>query len=103
MVFATGPQLASNGAQNSASYITTSLTGAQLQAIGLDGSKVPVAQAMQAVSKPGARGEPGGASFVAGSILNIVQRSRYGKKAPQNMTRDVRQARNLAESASGLN
>ena len=57
---------------------------------------------MEVVSRPGARGEAGGANFVAGSIMNMVQRSRYGKKAPQNMTRDVRPARNLAESTSEL-
>jgi structural maintenance of chromosomes protein 5 len=58
---------------------------------------------MQAVSRFGPNNEGGGANFVAGSTLNMVQRSRYGKKAPQNMTRDVRPARNLAESASKSN
>jgi structural maintenance of chromosomes protein 5 len=73
----------------------------QWQAIGLDGSKVAINQAMNAVSRPGPRGE-GGANFVAGTIMNMVQRSRYGNKAPLNMTRDVRAARNLAESISEL-
>jgi hypothetical protein len=58
---------------------------------------------MEAVSRFGPRNEGGGANFIAGNTLNMVQRSRYGKKAPQNMTRDVRPARNLAESASESN
>lgn len=75
----------------------------QYQAIGLDGGKVPVAQAMDAVSRFGPRGEGGGATFIAGTVMNIVTRSRYGKKMAQNLTRDVRPARNLAESASQCN
>jgi hypothetical protein len=54
---------------------------------------------MDAVSKYGPRGEGGGATFIAGPVMNIVTRSRYGKKVAQNLTRDVRRARNLAESA----
>lgn len=61
---------------------------------------MPVAQAMEAVSRFGSRGEGGGATFIAGTIMNIVSRSRYGKKVAQNLTRDVRPARNLGESAS---
>ncbi|KIK95336.1 hypothetical protein PAXRUDRAFT_25548 [Paxillus rubicundulus Ve08.2h10] len=68
-------------------------------AIGLDGSKVDVSKAMEAVSRLGPRGEGGGANFIAGSVINTVQRSRYGKRAAQNMTRDVRPARNLVSSA----
>lgn len=37
----------------------------------------------------------GGASFVCGNTLNIVQRSRYGSRALNNMTRDIPRARNL--------
>jgi structural maintenance of chromosomes protein 5 len=70
-----------------------------LQAIGLNGSKINVAHAMEAVSRVGPNGEGGGASFVAGNTLHSVQRSRYGKRMAQNMTRDVRPARNLVNSA----
>ncbi|KAH7926802.1 P-loop containing nucleoside triphosphate hydrolase protein [Leucogyrophana mollusca] len=62
-------------------------------AIGLNGSKVDVGRAMEAVSRAG------GASFVAGNTLNIVTRSRYGQRMAQNMTRDVRPARNLVNTA----
>ncbi|KIJ69821.1 hypothetical protein HYDPIDRAFT_78852 [Hydnomerulius pinastri MD-312] len=68
-------------------------------AIGLDGSRVGVSEAMEAVSRLGPRGEGGGATFIAGNVINTVQRSRYGKRAAQNMTRDVRPARNLVSSA----
>ncbi|KAH7912946.1 hypothetical protein BJ138DRAFT_1147123 [Hygrophoropsis aurantiaca] len=62
-------------------------------AIGLNGAKVDVTRAMEAVSKAG------GANFVAGNTLNIVTRSRYGQRLAQNMTRDVRPARNLVNTA----
>ncbi|KAG9317772.1 hypothetical protein JVU11DRAFT_1992 [Chiua virens] len=68
-------------------------------AIALDGSKVDVSAAMEAVSRFGPRGEGGGATFIAGNVVNIVQRSRYGKRAAQNSTREVRPARNLVNSA----
>ncbi|KAF9236197.1 P-loop containing nucleoside triphosphate hydrolase protein [Melanogaster broomeanus] len=68
-------------------------------AIGLDGSKIDVSKAMEAVSRPGPRGEGGGATFIAGNVINTVQRSRYGRHAAQNTTRDVRPARNLVSSA----
>ncbi|TDL30065.1 P-loop containing nucleoside triphosphate hydrolase protein [Rickenella mellea] len=64
-------------------------------AVGKEG-RVDVAHAMEAVSRFGPRGEGGGASFVAGRTLNRVQRSRYGKRAPQNTMREIRKARNLA-------
>ncbi|KAL4076371.1 hypothetical protein J3A83DRAFT_2194372 [Scleroderma citrinum] len=67
-------------------------------AIGLDGSKVDVGRAMEAVSRLGSRGEGGGATFIAGNVINTVQRSRYGKRAAQNMTRDLRPARSLVSS-----
>ncbi|KAG8218951.1 hypothetical protein J3R82DRAFT_4662 [Butyriboletus roseoflavus] len=69
-------------------------------AIALDGSKVNVANAMEAVSRIGPRGEGGGATFIAGKVINAVQRSRYGKRAAQNTTREVRPARNLVSSAA---
>ncbi|KAF8437175.1 hypothetical protein L210DRAFT_2358298 [Boletus edulis BED1] len=66
-------------------------------AIALDGSKVDVAKAMDAVSRIGPHGG-GSATFIAGNVINIVQRSRYGKRAAQNTTREVRPARNLVNS-----
>ncbi|KAN0097138.1 P-loop containing nucleoside triphosphate hydrolase protein [Tylopilus felleus] len=69
-------------------------------AIALDGSKVDVASAMDAVSRIGPRGEGGSATFIAGKVINVVQRSRYGKRAAQNTTREVRPARNLVSSAA---
>ncbi|EPQ58883.1 P-loop containing nucleoside triphosphate hydrolase protein [Gloeophyllum trabeum ATCC 11539] len=68
-------------------------------AIALDGSKVPVAQAMDLVSRLGPRGEGGGASFIAGMTMNRVARSRYGKRLPQNSTGDIRPARNFAQAS----
>lgn len=72
-----------------------------VQAIGLDGSRVDVGRAMEAVSRFGPRGEGGGATFIAGNVINTVQRSRYGKRAAQNMTRDLRPARSLVTSTGG--
>lgn len=51
---------------------------------------------MEAVAQPGPDGRGGGASFVAGSTYNQVTRSRYGRRMPQNSTRELRPARNLA-------
>ncbi|KAG6331320.1 hypothetical protein ID866_7769 [Astraeus odoratus] len=67
--------------------------------IALDGSKVDVGRAMEAVSRLGPRGEGAGATFIAGSVINTVQRSRYGRRAAQNLTRDLRPARSLVSSA----
>ncbi|KAI6135219.1 hypothetical protein EV401DRAFT_888861 [Pisolithus croceorrhizus] len=67
-------------------------------AVALDGSRVDVARAMEAVSRFGPRGEGGGATFIAGKVINTVQRSRYGRRIAQNMTRDLRPARNLVAS-----
>ncbi|TFK46958.1 P-loop containing nucleoside triphosphate hydrolase protein [Heliocybe sulcata] len=68
-------------------------------AIALNGTKVPVAQAMELVSRLGPRGEGGGATFIAGSTRNSVARSRYGKRLPQNSTSDIRPARNFGQSS----
>lgn len=57
---------------------------------------------MEAVSRVGPRGDGGGATFIAGKVINMVQRSRYGKRAAQNTTREVRPARNLVSSAGGF-
>ncbi|KAF9476726.1 P-loop containing nucleoside triphosphate hydrolase protein [Pholiota conissans] len=63
-------------------------------AIALNGSAIDVNLAMQYVARP-THNHSGGASFINGSTMNIVSRSRYGKKAIGNMTRDVPPARNL--------
>ena len=47
---------------------------------------------MEAVGRPATGG---GASFICGLTINIVQRSRYGSRALNNMTRDIPRARNL--------
>lgn len=44
---------------------------------------------MDAVSRTG------GGSYILGNILNVVTRSQYGRRLPQNLTRDVRPARTL--------
>lgn len=69
------------------------------QAIGLDGKKVDVNKAMEAVTRIGPNGQGGGgATFIAGTVMNQVGRSRYGRRETQNMTRDIRQARNLGNA-----
>ncbi|EIW76265.1 P-loop containing nucleoside triphosphate hydrolase protein [Coniophora puteana RWD-64-598 SS2] len=68
-------------------------------AIGLNGSKIDTGRVMEAVSRFGPNGEGGGANFIAGNVMNRVQRSRYGRRLPQNQTRDIRQARNLVNSS----
>ncbi|KZT29504.1 P-loop containing nucleoside triphosphate hydrolase protein [Neolentinus lepideus HHB14362 ss-1] len=68
-------------------------------AIALDSKKVPVAQAMELVSRLGPRGEGGGATFIAGMTQNRVTRSRYGKRLPQNSTYDIKPARNFGQSS----
>ena len=52
---------------------------------------------MGAVSRIGPRG--GGATFIAGIVINTVQRLRYGRRVAQNSTREVRPARNLVSGA----
>ena len=37
----------------------------------------------------------GGGNYIVGKTMNMVMRSQYGKRLPQNLTRDVRQARIL--------
>lgn len=65
-----------------------------VQAIGLTASRVNTARAMDVVA------QSGGATFIAGRVSNNVTRSRYGKQAAQNMTRDVRNAQNLKSLGS---
>ena len=54
---------------------------------------------MEAVSRLGPNGEGGGGNFVTGNTLHTVQRSRYGRRLAQNMTREIRPARNLVNTA----
>ncbi|TFK69418.1 hypothetical protein BDN72DRAFT_614626 [Pluteus cervinus] len=61
-------------------------------AINLNG-RVDVNRAMNMVARVG-----GGANFTSGSSMNTVTRSRYGKRALGNMTRDIKPARNLVAS-----
>ena len=72
-----------------------------LQAIALNGAVIDVNKTMQLVARPSAN-HGGGAAFINGTTLNIVTRSRYGKKAIGNMTRDVYNARNLVVPTSEL-
>ena len=37
----------------------------------------------------------GGGNYIIGKTMNMVTRSQYGRRLPQNLTRDVRQARTL--------
>ncbi|KAI0920810.1 hypothetical protein AcW1_005022 [Taiwanofungus camphoratus] len=67
-------------------------------AICLQSNRVDPNRAMEMVSRIGPRGEGGGASYVTGNVFNTVSRSRYGKRLPQNSTREVRPARNLVYS-----
>ncbi len=68
----------------------------------MDGSKIDSKRAMEAVSRFGPDGKGGGASFVAGNVYNNVQCSRYGKRVPVNMTRDIGRGRNLVHQPGKL-
>lgn len=57
-------------------------------------------KAMQAVARFGPNGSGGGATFINGMTMNNVSRSRYGRKAIGNMTRDIQPARNLVNANS---
>ena len=37
----------------------------------------------------------GGGNYIVGKTMNMVTRSQYGRRLPQNLTRDVRPARVL--------
>ncbi|KAL5529915.1 SMC5 [Sanghuangporus sanghuang] len=58
-------------------------------AIGLNSSKIDMASAMNAISRDLPNGQPGAGSFVAGNVLSMVTRSRYGSRKPFNNTRDI--------------
>lgn len=57
---------------------------------------------MEAVARVGPNGSGGGATFINGMTQNIVTRSRYGRRAIGNMTRDIRPAKNLVASTSTM-
>lgn len=76
------------------------LERAFVQAIALNGDKVDVNRAMQAVSRESPNGGGGGATFINGRTINTVSRSRYGTRAIGNMTREVSTARNLIAATS---
>ncbi|KAJ3877761.1 hypothetical protein F5051DRAFT_407478 [Lentinula edodes] len=59
-------------------------------AVTLNNNNVDVNRATQAVARSG------GATFIVGSVINNVSRSRYGRKAVSNVTREVRPAKLLA-------
>ncbi|KIJ94730.1 hypothetical protein K443DRAFT_683517 [Laccaria amethystina LaAM-08-1] len=63
-------------------------------AIALNSNAIDVNRTMEVVARPGPN-HPGGANFINGTTMNIVTRSRYGRKAVGNMTRDVHPARNF--------
>lgn len=37
----------------------------------------------------------GGGNYIVGKTMNMITRSQYGRRLPQNLTRDVRPARVL--------
>jgi hypothetical protein len=59
------------------------------QAIALPTSRLDPARAMEVVSRTG------GGNYIVGKTMNMVTRSQYGRRLPQNLTRDVRPARVL--------
>lgn len=59
------------------------------QPIALQPNRVDPVRAMEVVSRNG------GGSYIIGTVLNSVTRSQYGRRLPQNLTRDVRPARTL--------
>lgn len=56
--------------------------------------------AMEAVARFGPNGSGGGATFINGMTMNNVSRSKYGRRAIGNMTRDIPPARNLVAATS---
>ncbi|KAI0264300.1 P-loop containing nucleoside triphosphate hydrolase protein [Russula aff. rugulosa BPL654] len=58
-------------------------------AIALQTNRLDPARAMEVVSRTG------GGNYIVGKIMNMVTRSQYGRRLPQNLTRDVRPARVL--------
>ncbi len=75
------------------------LIRAPAQAVALNGNAIDVNHAMQLVARP-MHNHHGGANFICGRTLNIVTRSRYGRKAVGNMTRDIGRARSFSAPTS---
>ncbi|KAI0677714.1 P-loop containing nucleoside triphosphate hydrolase protein [Trametes maxima] len=59
-------------------------------AIALNQNAVDPNRAMEMAARAG------GANYIIGRVANQVTRSRYGKRLPQNTTRELQQARSLA-------
>ncbi|KAA1477744.1 P-loop containing nucleoside triphosphate hydrolase protein [Dentipellis sp. KUC8613] len=68
-------------------YYLTREVGLHRTAIGLQAHKIDVQRATDACARTGS------GMFIAGTVINNVLRSRYGKQLSQNSTRDLRQAR----------
>ncbi|KAI0287939.1 hypothetical protein B0F90DRAFT_1827934 [Multifurca ochricompacta] len=58
-------------------------------AIALQTNRVDTARTMEAISRAG------GGNYIVSNTMNMVTRSQYGRRPPQNLTRDVRPARIL--------
>ncbi|KAI0302916.1 hypothetical protein B0F90DRAFT_184176 [Multifurca ochricompacta] len=58
-------------------------------AIALQTNRVDTARTMEAISRAG------GGNYIVSNTMNMVTRSQYGRRLPQNLTRDVRPARIL--------
>ena len=71
----------------------------RVQAVALR-ADIDVNKVMKLVTRDGPNGAGNGCSFVNGLTINIVSRSRYGKRAVANMTREIRQARTLRVAMS---
>ncbi|KAF8634626.1 hypothetical protein AX15_000803 [Amanita polypyramis BW_CC] len=56
---------------------------------------IDVNNVMRLVTRDGPNGAGGGANFFNGATHNIVTRSRYGRRAVANMTREIRPGRTL--------
>ncbi|KIL63939.1 hypothetical protein M378DRAFT_78988 [Amanita muscaria Koide BX008] len=54
-----------------------------------------VNKVMKLITRDGPNGPGAGANFFNGATINMVSRSRYGKRAVANITREIRPARNL--------
>ncbi|KAI9462755.1 P-loop containing nucleoside triphosphate hydrolase protein [Russula earlei] len=57
--------------------------------IALRAERLNSAKAMEVISRTG------GGNYVVGKTMNMVTRSQYGRRLPQNLTRDIRPARVL--------
>jgi structural maintenance of chromosomes protein 5 len=62
-----------------------------IQAIALS-NQINIDKAMRVISSAG------GGNFIAGTTMNVVRRSAYGRKAAHNATHEIREARNLGST-----